>query len=211
MKTLEKGQDKIKKICDTLKRETLEPAKQEADDIIKNAKERSEQIIKEAEAEAKKIIKEARLAVEQERNVFHSSLDQALKQTLEALKQEVEQKLFNESLEKIVSQHMSDPKVIANIINAVITAIEKEGLSKDFSAIVPKASSAESINRSLAVNILEQLKDHSVTLGPCTGGAQVKLIDKRMTIDISDQALCDYLISYVRKDFRKWLFASKGA
>lgn len=211
MKTLEKGQDKIKKICDTLKKETLEPAKKEADDIIKSAKERSADIITEAEAEAKKIIKDARLAVEQERNVFHSSLDQALKQTLEALKQEIEQKLFNQSLEKIVSQHMSDPKVIATIIDAVVASIERDSLSKDFSAIVPQAVSAEEINRSLAADTLEKLKDHSVALGPCTGGAQIKLVDKRMTIDISDQALSDYLISYVRKDFRKWLFAAKGA
>ena len=37
MKGLETGKDKIQKICDALRKETLEPAKQEAREIVEKA------------------------------------------------------------------------------------------------------------------------------------------------------------------------------
>lgn len=48
MKTLDKSKDKIKSICDTLRRETLEPAEAAAQQIIEEAKKRAETIITDA-------------------------------------------------------------------------------------------------------------------------------------------------------------------
>ena len=48
-KTLEKGEDKIQKICDALRRETLEPAKAEAEQL---------RLVAEAKAEAYRKISE---------------------------------------------------------------------------------------------------------------------------------------------------------
>src|SRR5688572_23591768 len=206
MKTLDTGPDKIKKICDILKRETLEPAKQEADKIVKEAQERAERMIEEAEKQAQKLIEDTRVMMEQERNVFLSSLTQASKQSVEALKQIIEQKLFNETIEETITKHTSDPKIIANLINAIVKAVEKEGLSTEISAIIPKTVSAEEVNRHLTKEVLAKLEKHSVVLGPITGGAQVKLIDKQLTLDITDKVLSDFLKHYVRKDFRKLIF-----
>lgn len=210
MKTLEKGQDKIKKICDVLRRETLEPAKHEAEDIIKEARLRADEIVAEGERQAQKLIEEARLAMEQERNVFHSSLTQASKQSLEALKQNIEAKLFNETLQESLAKHSSDPKVIAELINAIVKSVETEGLSKDLSAIIPQNVSSEAVSRYLARDVLEKLKNHGLALGSFTGGAQVKLLDKKLTLDISDKAITDFLKTYVRKDFRKLIFSNHG-
>ena len=44
MKGFETGKDKVKKICDVLKKETLEPAKEEAERIIAAAKLRGKRI-----------------------------------------------------------------------------------------------------------------------------------------------------------------------
>lgn len=207
-KTLEKGEDKIQKICDALRRETLEPAKQEAEKIIEEARARAEQIVNEAQAQAEKLHENAREAIEQERNVFHSSLEQAGKQGLEELRQAIEHKLFHDELQKVIEENSSDPKVIAKLISSIVQAIEKEGITTELSAVIPQAVSAEEINRLLGEGILKKLKEESVTFGEFVGGAQVKLHNKKMTIDITDRALMELLSSYVRKDFRKLLFKS---
>ena len=208
MKTLDKGSDKIKKICDIIKHETIEPAKHEAHGIIESAKARAEEIVAEAERQAEKLHAQARAAIEQERNVFHSSLTQATRQSVESLKQEIEHKLFNEELDRIVKSQTANPTLIANLINSIVKAIDKEGIATELAAIIPKSVSAAEVNKLLGEAILKRLKDQSVTVGNFEGGAQVRLVDKKMTIDISDSALKELLSNYVRKDFRKLLFES---
>lgn len=210
MKSLEKGQDKIQKISDQLRREILEPAHDEAKKIIEEAKKKAAHINAEAEKQAEELIHAGRRAIEQERNVFHSSLQQASKQVLEALRQSIEQNLFNDQLNKVLSQSAVNPRVIADLITAIVKAIEKEGISADLSAAIPKAVSTKEVNELLAEDILKRLKEHSVVLGDFAGGAKVKFVDKNLTIDISDEALKDLISRYVRKDFRKMIFGKLG-
>ena len=205
-KTLEKGEEKIQKICDALRKETLEPAQREADEIIGEAKARGEQIIAEARAEAEKILSHARDNIEQERNVFHSSLEQASRQGLEELRQTIERKLFNAELHQLVAKQTQDPKVIGKLVDAVVVAIGKEGLKTEISAIIPETIKPEQVNSVLSEGILKKLKEGGVILGEFAGGAQVKLHDQRMTIDISEQSLIDLLSKYLRKDFRELVF-----
>ncbi|WP_068468312.1 V-type ATP synthase subunit E [Candidatus Protochlamydia phocaeensis] len=207
MKSLEKGQDKIQKICDKIRHETIEPAKQEAEEILVAARKKADEITAEAERHAEQLIKQARGQIEQERNVFHSSLQQASKQTVEALRQEIEQRLFNEELQSLLEKQMSDPKLIADIITGIVKAIEKEGLNTDLSAVIPRTVSVDDINALLLENIRKRLMAKPLEIGQFAGGAQVKLHGKRMTIDLSDQAVKELLASYVRKDFRQMIFS----
>ena len=207
MRSLEKGQDKIQKICDQLRHQTIEPAKTEAQDIIAEANKKAEAIKADAEHHAEQLIKQARGQIEQERNVFHSALQQAAKQTVEGLKQEIEHKLFNEELQNILEKQLADPNVVAKLINGIVGAIEKEGTSTDLSAIIPKTVSAEEINSLLLEGVRKRLKNKPLEIGSIAGGAQVKLHGKKMTLDLSDQAIKELLTNYVRKDFRKLIFS----
>ena len=207
MRSLEKGQDKIQKICDQLRLETLEPAEQEAQRIIEEGKRRAEEIQADAERQAEQMIKQTRGQIEQERNVFHSSLQQAAKQTVEGLRQEIELHLFNEELHNLLETQMGDPKVVAELINSIVSAVEKEGLTTDLTAVIPRSISDEDVRSLLTENIRKRLKGKSLEVGNFAGGAQVKLIGKKMTIDLTDQAIKELLAHYMRKDFRKLVFA----
>ncbi len=207
MKTLEQGQEKIRKICDELRAGTLEPAKKEAEKIILDAKDFCSKLIKEAEIEAENLIKTARSEIEQERNVFQSSLSQGIKQGLEALKQDIEHHLFNLQLNETVKNGTDKPEVVAKLIDCIVKAIEKEGLSADISAFIPKHIPEREVNLLLTAKILDKLKQHSVSIGSFEGGAQIKLGDKGLTIDVSDLAIKELLSQYIRKDFRKLIFA----
>ncbi len=208
---MDKGQDKINRICNELRYETLEPAKLEAEKIIADALERSEQIIAEAKTSAKNIVEESRGVIERERNVFNSSLAQASEQTLESLRQKIEQAFFNSNLQELIVNVTSAPKVIGRLINSIVESVEKEGLSKDFTAVIPRTSSSEEIARCLTEDVLAKLENNPLLLGNFEGGAQVKLLDKKLTLVLTDKELIEFLKLYVRKDFRKFLFAPEVA
>ncbi|MDP2672333.1 MAG: hypothetical protein Q8O84_00790, partial [Nanoarchaeota archaeon] len=66
MKDILSGEDKIQKICDTIKKETLDPAKEHAHEIIENAQIESKEIINKANKEKEKIINDAKKQIEKE-------------------------------------------------------------------------------------------------------------------------------------------------
>jgi V/A-type H+/Na+-transporting ATPase subunit E len=206
MKGTEPGKDKVKKICDILRRETLEPAEIEAEQIVSSAKEHAEQIIAAAQSEIERLHEDARQEIERQKNVFQSSLSQACKQALEVLKQNIEEKLFNRELSSLMTKHTQDPKVLAQLVTAVIKGIEKEGIEAALSVYIPAAVPARAVNMLLAHEILEKLKEKSVLIGPLTGGIEVKLHKENITVDISDAALKELVANYIRKDFRELVF-----
>ncbi|MCB1084683.1 MAG: V-type ATP synthase subunit E, partial [Chlamydiia bacterium] len=200
--------EKVKKICEVLRKETLDPAKKEGDQIIAKAKRDAEKIIEDAKQKAAKIHEETKRKIEEERNVFQASINLACKKSLEMLRQEIETKLFNPELKSLLSKELNEPKVVAELISAIVTAIQKEGLEGDLRAIVSKAVKLEAVNQALLKGIETRLKGNSVELGALKGGAQVKMVDHNLTIDLSEEALKSLLASYVRDDFRSIVFAS---
>lgn len=161
----------------------------------------------EAERHIEQMIKQTRAQIEQERNVFHSALQQAAKQAVEGLRQEIEHRLFNEELQNILEKEMGDPKIIAELISGIVKALEKEGLTIDLSAVIPRLVSPDDVNALLIENIRKRLKGKPLEVGGFAGGAQVKLHGKKMTIDLTDQAIKELLANYMRKDFRKLIFS----
>jgi len=205
-KELETGENKIQQICDLLKVETLEPAKKEAAQIIEEAKQEAKKIIGNADKEAQEHLKRAHEQIEKDRAVFQSALQQAAGQCFESLKQKIQSKLFDSELESVIRQSASNPKVVVQLIDAIVKAIDKEGVSASLVAVVPQAVSIDEANRLLADNILKKLEGESVSLGAFAAGAQVKLLDHQLTLDISDAVLKELLGNYLRKDFRELIF-----
>ena len=208
MKTLDKGGEKIQKICQALREETIEPAREQAESILAEAHAERERIIRQAELDAKSVLQQARKQIEQERKVFDTSLGQAARQSVEQLKQEIEQQLFNTELQELVDKAATSPQVVAKLIEAIVGALQKDGLGADLSALVPKSVKAEEVNNLLAEGILKKLRTGTVQVGSFAGGAQVKLNGKQMTLDISDVAISELLTGFLREDFRKLFFAN---
>ncbi len=208
MKGTDTGSERVKKICDVLRRETLEPAKQEAEEIVLEARRQAESILEETKGTIEKWQREAREEIDRQKNIFQSSLYQACKQALESLKQNIEEKLFNQELARLFAKNMQSPEVISRLITAVIAALEKDGTEANLSVYVPAAVPARTINEMLGKEIIERLKEKSVLVGPLAGGIEVKLHDQNVTIDMSDTALKELVANYVRKDFREFFFGN---
>ena len=207
MKQLDRGNDKVAKICDELRRETLEPAQAEAARIVQEAKDDASRIIADASKQAQALLTKSRQQSEQEQELLRSSLAQATKQAIEQLKQDIEVSLFNPALEKLVVAKTSDPKAVADLVNVIVKALEKEGLAVNLSALVATTVDPKEVNKLLVHEVLQRLSEKGVLIGEFAGGAQVKLKDKKMTLDITDVAIRELLSGFLREGFRKFIFA----
>lgn len=206
MENLETGKDRVKKICEVLKRETLEPAIREAEEIVIAARSEAEKILEKAKKKASKMVEDAELEIDRRQNVFQASLSQACRQAIDMLKQQIEERLFNPKLSETLARSSADPKIIAQLITTVVKAIEKEGIQTDLSVVVPAQIPAREINQLLAKEILDKLKEKGVLLGPMKGGIEVKLHGEKVTLDLTDKALKELVGDYIRKDFREFFY-----
>lgn len=207
MKGLETGKDKIQKICDALKKETLEPAKQEAREIVENAHIQAAEIVKEAKAKGTSMIEQVEKEMEGKRKVFDASLNLACRQGIEKLKQKIEKELFNQELIELISKEMSDPKVIASLLNSFMKTMEEKGIDEDFVASIPKSISPRMINDLLAQKVLERLENKTVIAADFAGGVQIQLKNSKITVDISDRVVREVIAGYIRKDLRDLVFS----
>lgn len=208
MKGLDTGKDKVKKICEVLRKETLEPARIEAEAIAETARLQAEEIIAEARAKADQLIKEARQEIDRQRAIFQASLVQACRQTMETLRDKILEKLFNPQLTHVLAKPLQDPDVIVQLVQAVIKAIETQGIDSDLSVYVSTCVPAEEVNRRLGKEIVNRLREKSVLLSQIGGGIEVKLVQENITLDLSDVAIRELVAGYVRKDFRDLIFST---
>jgi V/A-type H+-transporting ATPase subunit E len=206
MKNLETGKDKIQKICDAIRKETLEPAKQEAREIIENAHLQASEIVQEAKEAAAAMKKEALNEIAERQKVFESSLNLACRQGIESLKQKIERDLFAKELTELVDKEMVRPEIIAELIQSFMRSLEDQGIEEDFEVLIPKSISPRSINGLLAQGILDRLKKHSVELGDFHGGVKIRMKGRDITIDISEEVVRELIANYIRRDLRDLVF-----
>jgi V/A-type H+-transporting ATPase subunit E len=202
----ERADQRIQAICEKIRYETLDPAKEQAQAILDQAKRERELILQQARQEAESLQKETRALLHEEKQVFQSSLQQACKQTLEHLMQKIEESLFNPALENWIKEQLGDAKAYARLIEVLISAIQKEGTQTNISVVVPKNFSSDAINAQLSQKIRETLKDGSVEVGDLGGGIKIRINGKKMTLDLSQETLREIVSSFIRKDFRKIFF-----
>lgn len=207
MKSLDTGKDKVRKICEILRQETLEPAQQEAWQVISQARAQAEEIVADARRKSEKMLLAAESELQKHKRAVQASLEQASRQVLETVKQSIEGELFDKQLSQFLHTEMQVPKVLARLIEAVIGALEKEGTAANLSAYIPAKVPARDVNAHLAAAALQKLKEGSVLLAPIAGGVQIKLHEKKLMIDISSEAVKELIGGYLRKDFRALFFA----
>lgn len=210
MKTLDQGQDKIEKICQILREETLIPAQDEAREIVEKAQQQARRILDKARSEAETLEQEAHHRIEQERRVFESSLAQAGKQGLEVVRQSIEEKVLRDNLHQKVVESATNPQIIAALIDAIVAALRRDGMAANLTALIPASVEPREVNQLLAQETLSSLESGRVELGGFAGGVQLVLQDQKITIDISDQALLELLGRFLRKDLRDLLFRECG-
>ncbi|MBI5345917.1 MAG: hypothetical protein HZB76_02085 [Chlamydiae bacterium] len=121
------GKDKIQKICDILKKETIDPAKQEAKEIIENANMQALEIINISKRDAAKLIEEAKKTQEEEKKIFKASLDLAAKKGIDAFVMAIGKEGIDSDLTASVAKEIN-PK---DVIHLLVSQAAKKLTEKD--------------------------------------------------------------------------------
>ena len=196
--------EKIQKICDALKRETIEPAQQEAARLVEQAKQTADTLIHDAKRRIEEMEREAAARIEQKQNVFEASLSLSAKQALEALKQRIERKVCRDHIAHLVRKETQRPDVIATMIKAMLGVLEKEGLHANLEIGIPKQVDIEEVTQALTAEALAGMGE--LAISEAGGGITLRMSDDSLTLSLSDETLTELFVSLVRDDFRKLFF-----
>ncbi|MBI3900597.1 MAG: hypothetical protein HY324_00440 [Chlamydiia bacterium] len=206
MKELGTGRDKIQKICDTLRKETLEPAYLEAKEIVEKGQAQAHDLMIAAKKKAEDLIKAAEKEILEKKKVFEASLQLACRQGVEKLKSVIEKEIFDRQLGEILSKEMGSPEAIGKILEVFFQILREKGIEDEFVIVIPKTISPRQISSLVAGKILEKLEKESIALGEFAGGVQIRFKERAITIDISDEAVKEVIAFYIRRDFRELVY-----
>ena len=145
MELIDSSKKKVKKICDVLIKETLEPAQKKAEDIIEEAQKKAASMIAEAKEKGAQLIKEAEAKIKEKQTVFDSSIKIAAQKTLTLLRDQIEHQLFLPELESQIKKCLGKKDVVVKLIDALVHALNVEGIKADLSVIISKDFNPEEI------------------------------------------------------------------
>ncbi|MBI5274376.1 MAG: hypothetical protein HY860_04915 [Chlamydiales bacterium] len=207
MTQIDTGNEKIKKICDVLKAQTLDPAKEEAKKIIEIAKKEAEKIVKEAKEKSAQLITIAETECEDKKRLMEASLKLASRQAVSSLRQKISQDLFSKEFSLIVKQVMQKPSIIAKAIEA---AIGQVGHGKEFSDILielPKVVSPDQIIQELTQTIKDKLSKQQLQIGDIESGVVIHKQHDNIAIDLTEESATQLLGRYITEHLQQYIFS----
>lgn len=200
------GDERLAAICQIIRNETLEPAQLEAENIRINAEQEVAKIHAEAKQQADHLIYNARKELEEEKKAFEASLEQACKQAVDLLRQKIETTLFKPALETWLEKEFSSEEKTAHLLDTLIEYLKEQGLEGDLAVWIGSHLSKETLVKNLAVSSLRTISKEGLQIANQAHGVLVKIVEKHLTIEITPEATKDLMASFIRNDFRRFLF-----
>ena len=204
MKHLDTGSDKVKKICDAIRHETIEPAKQQARVIIEQAVDQAAIIIQEARAQADAILDNVRKSHEKEKHIFEASMVHAAKLFKEKFCVDLENHFLSPALDKVSSNLFHHADLCAKVVSALVAGFKNKTFNGDLVAMLSAELDKKDFVNHLASDIKNQIS--KVENGDFSQGIILKLEGDNLRIDFNKEGLTKALMDSLRSDFRKYFF-----
>lgn len=206
-------QGKIQKLCAQLKDRTLQPALEEAKRVKEEAKVFADGLLQQAHKQKDEIVASAQKEIDMRQKVFYSALENAKNQAVSTLQQEIEKAVFHPEISSLLGEKLEDPGLVKQAIEVLIASSEESGTLKgdkgEKTLMLSKGLSKEAVAKAVSKKVLERLNGKVIQLKEIKGGAMLKIENKNMVLDLSDQAIEQLLFNYMRKEFRDLIFNNK--
>ncbi len=206
MTGVEAGRDKVNLICKMIRNDVLQPAKDEATNIIAEAHAEGDAIRAKANEDADDILQSLKRDLEKQKSVHDATIELSIKQGIAKLRQLI-LGLFSEQLSQMVTEKMEKTDVMVEIINVIVKAIEKDGIDSDIQIALGKKVNKDELLRELFSKVGKRIEEGGVVIGDFKAGASVKIIDKKITIEMTERTLQELLSHYLSDELRKRLFS----
>ena len=210
----------VEGLIERLRYEGVASGRREAERIVEEAQRRANDIIDKAELDADKIRQDAQRAVEHLKVSAKEALEVAARDTLITLKTQLTNR-FAQEVKRLVSEQMHSEELLRWLILEVTgQAAERIGEEDQLEILLPQdVRGLESLRRDpeelaggeltrFVQALSEECFRKGVTFGEMqgkSGGMKIRLEDKAMTIDLTDEAVADLLLEHLQPRFRALL------
>ncbi len=199
-------ENRMQDISDYLKTRVIDPAEAEKDRILEEAQAEKKKILDEARNEAETIVQDAKKQAEQEKASLESALRIAARQAVDSLKIALENEVLKKSIEEPTSNVLSSEEAVKESLKEIIDIYLNKG--------------TESVELVLSDGLKQKLSDYvkseissnasqviTVSDDTVPAGFSVKLSDKQLVYDFSQESLVQLLSQYLRPELREYLFS----
>ena len=197
---------KLQELTDRLYSEGLSKGKEEGEKLLQQAGKQAEETLAEAKAQAAAIIAKAQKEAADLTEKAQSDVRTASEQALQTTKTEIENLLLNSVCGKQVSEALSSPDFLREIIKTVAEKFSAEQAT-DLSLVLPaalqdklepfvKGELAKTLSKGVDVQFSKKIAG-GLTIGPKDGGYYISLTDETFKSLIGE---------YLRPATRKLLF-----
>lgn len=201
-------QNKLQELTDKLYNEGLSKGKQDADEMVDKAKKEAVAIIAEAKTESERIISVAKTEAKDIKHKIETEIQMAFKQTLGSLKNQIENTLISNSIDKPVSEVSDSSSFIKELILAAISAFNPKGSDiVSLSLLLPenKRGELETFIKSDTNKQMQSVVDikfdkkfqSGFKIGPAKEGYHISFTDKDLQLLFSE---------YLKPKTREFLF-----
>ena len=197
---------KLQELTDRLYSEGLSKGKEEGEKLLQQAGKQAEETLAEAKAQAAAIIAKAQKDAADLTGKAESDVRKASEQALQTTKAEIENLLLNSVCGKQVSEALSSPDFLREIIKTVAEKFSAEQAT-DLSLVLPaalqdklepfvKGELAKTLSKGVDVQFSKKIAG-GLTIGPKDGGYYISLTDETFKSLIGE---------YLRPATKKLLF-----
>ncbi|MDM7859821.1 hypothetical protein QTP81_04305 [Alteromonas sp. ASW11-36] len=207
----------VDQLIERLKNEGVAAGEQKANAIIADAEQQAKQIIAKAKQESQQRINKAREQAREFQSAAESALKIAVRDMMLGLKSDLTREL-SEDLQRLVSEAMLKTEVLEQlIVEAAASSIKTAKAAKNIEVILPekiiglselrndpsalKTGPISELVFGLTQNRLREGVSFVVS-EDLNAGIQIRLVDKDVTLDLSDSAVSELLLAHIQPRFR---------
>ena len=209
----------IDALVEKLRREGVDAANQESEQILNHAKQQAQTII----AEAKELAQRELQASQQQLSLERKAAEDALKIAYRDLVLELKSHLlnrFSDDVERLVTTSVQDPDVVKKLVLAAAGRMVEESEitpESELEIVLPPEilpldeitkdpqNAAKGPIADFVFSVQGQLLRDGISFSvgdEAQSGITIKLVDEKIEVDLTDQAISQLLLSYLNPRFR---------
>lgn len=210
----------VETLIERLRDEGVERGRSEAQRLIAEAHQKANIIIDQAQQDADEILKRAQQETEHLRISGQEALDVAARDTLLTLKSQLSNH-FAREVERLVSKELHSEELLRDLVRAVVMrATERIDPDERMEILLPRdvvgleelRRKPDELSQGELTRFVQALSEEITSRGISFGqmedsgvGLRLRLVDKSMTIDLTDQAVASLLLEHLQPRFRALL------
>jgi V/A-type H+/Na+-transporting ATPase subunit E len=195
----------VEDLIDRLKTDGVTRGQQEADALIADAKRQSMAILDAARREADEIVTNAKAEAKRVQQAGHQSLQLAGRDALLKLRESF-QLQFENRLLKLVGKTLENPDLLKKMILEIAGKSRPPQEGEQIELLLPAAAAGHDPLEGYVAGLTGDMLRQGVTFGvgeDVDAGVRVRLLEKDVEVDLSDQAIAGFLARFLVPRFRK--------